>query len=212
MQIDIEHLSTPNKVARKRAIRLIVLHSTRGGRSQSDDKEISATLGWLRAPESQVSSHYVVGVGNTVYELASPDLWTTWHARRHNPYSIGIEIPQPFEGGTIDAGIYDNLVELVGALCEIYQIDPQPEVDNPPISGVVEHAHLDPTNKSDIGYIRSTYGALIPSKCFDLRDFLLSVERWQTQFWTSNAGYQTRRPLRQLALAMGLNPPRGGRC
>ena len=107
---------------------------------------------WLRTPESQVSSHYVVFEDGTVYQLVAEDL-RAWHAGRSfwrgdtdiNSCSIGIEIANPgHDGGYPDfpAAQIDAVIELCCDCAGRRGIAPE---------RVLAHSDVAPSRKADPG-------------------------------------------------------------
>lgn len=77
-------LSSPNYSSRGgSAIREAVIHTTQGG--------YSGAVSWLRNPASQASAHYVVRSSDGQITQLVRESNKAWHARSHNPYSLGIE-------------------------------------------------------------------------------------------------------------------------
>lgn len=109
---------SPNHGARadRRTPDMILLHYTGMGSGE-------AALSWLRTPESQVSSHYVVFEDGVVHQLVA-ETRRAWHAGKSswqgesdiNSCSIGIEIVNPgHDGGYPD--FPDRQVAAVIELC-----------------------------------------------------------------------------------------------
>ena len=77
-------LSSPNYSSRGgSAIREAVIHTTEGN--------YSGAISWLRNPASQASAHYVVRSSDGQITQLVRESQKAWHARNHNPYSLGIE-------------------------------------------------------------------------------------------------------------------------
>lgn len=77
-------LSSPNYSSRGgSAIREAVIHTTEGN--------YSGAISWLRNPASQASAHYVVRSSDGQVTQLVRESNKAWHARDHNPYSLGIE-------------------------------------------------------------------------------------------------------------------------
>jgi N-acetyl-anhydromuramyl-L-alanine amidase AmpD len=69
-------------VSYDRGIRQVVIHTIEGS--------ASGALSWFRNSSSNVSAHYVVSFGGTIYQcVADKDI--AWHAGTANTHSIGIE-------------------------------------------------------------------------------------------------------------------------
>lgn len=109
-------------------------------------------LSWLRTPESQVSSHYVVFEDGAVHQLVAESR-RAWHAGQSswagegdlNSASIGIEIVNPgHDGGLPD--FPDGQIEAVIALCRDcatrWAIAPE---------RVLAHSDVAPLRKADPG-------------------------------------------------------------
>ncbi len=115
-------------------------------------KTARGALDWLRAPESEVSSHYVVFEDGTVYQLVAEDR-RAWHAGRSfwrgdtdiNSASIGVEIVNPGHDGGYPA-FTEAQVEAVIALCGdcVRRWDIAPE-------RVLAHSDVAPARKADPG-------------------------------------------------------------
>ena len=65
------------------AIREAVIHTTEGN--------YAGAISWLRNPASQASAHYVVRSSDGQITQLVRESDKAWHARSHNPYSLGIE-------------------------------------------------------------------------------------------------------------------------
>ena len=77
-------LSSPNYSSRSgSAIREAVIHTTQGS--------YAGAISWLRNPASQASAHYVVRSSDGQITQLVRESDKAWHARSHNPYSLGIE-------------------------------------------------------------------------------------------------------------------------
>ena len=77
-------LSSPNYSSRSgSAIREAVIHTTQGS--------YAGAISWLRNPQSQASAHYVVRSSDGQITQLVRESDKAWHARDHNPYSLGIE-------------------------------------------------------------------------------------------------------------------------
>ena len=77
-------LASPNYSSRGgSAIREAVIHTTEGS--------YAGSISWLRNPASQASAHYVVRSSDGQITQLVRESDKAWHARSHNPYSLGIE-------------------------------------------------------------------------------------------------------------------------
>ncbi len=77
-------LPSPNYSSRSgSAIREAVIHTTQGS--------YAGSISWLRNPASQASAHYVVRSSDGQITQLVRESDKAWHARSHNPYSLGIE-------------------------------------------------------------------------------------------------------------------------
>ncbi len=77
-------LASPNYSSRAgSAIREAVIHTTEGN--------YAGAISWLRNPASQASAHYVVRSSDGQITQLVRESDKAWHARSHNPYSLGIE-------------------------------------------------------------------------------------------------------------------------
>lgn len=138
---------SPNHGARAdgRAPDSIILHYT--GMTTGE-----AALSWLRTPESQVSSHYVVFEDGTIHQLVAESR-RAWHAgksfwageRDLNSASIGIEIVNAGHDGGLP-GFPDGQIEAVIALCR----DCATRWPIPP-ARVLAHSDVAPLRKADPG-------------------------------------------------------------
>jgi len=142
------HLSpSPNHGERLRGRKpdILLLHYTGMGSAES-------AFDWLRTPESQVSSHYIVFEDGAVHQLVAESR-RAWHAGRSewkgegdiNSASIGIEIVNPgHPGGCPD--FPDVQIEAVTELCldcaTRWSIAPE---------RVLAHSDVAPARKRDPG-------------------------------------------------------------
>ncbi|MSU89799.1 N-acetylmuramoyl-L-alanine amidase [Rhodobacteraceae bacterium 2CG4] len=134
---------SPNHGARRDGLRpsLVVLHYTAMATAE-------AALARLRAPEHEVSAHYLIGADGRVWRLVDEDR-RAWHAGAGawggagdvNSRSIGIELDNrgdhPFAAPQIAA-----LESLLAGVLARHGIGP---------AGVIGHADLAPERKSDPG-------------------------------------------------------------
>lgn len=107
--------TTPNKDPRPAKPKEIVLHHW-----GAEGQKIKNVVNWLCNRNSGVSAHYVVK-GGTVYQLADPAKWVTWHAGNwaHNLKSIGIEArPEKSKSDQ------ETVAELVADLWEKFGVLP----------------------------------------------------------------------------------------
>lgn len=138
---------SPNFGARRggREPDMLLLHYTGMSSGQG-------ALDWLRSPQSEVSSHYVVLEDGTIHQLVCEDL-RAWHAGRSfwrgetdiNSCSIGIEIANPgHDGGYPD--FPDAQTDAVVDLCRdcIARRGIAPE-------RVLAHSDVAPSRKCDPG-------------------------------------------------------------
>lgn len=111
-----------------------------------------AALAWLRAPESQVSSHYVVFEDGAVHQLVSESR-RAWHAGKScwhgetdiNSSSIGIEIVNPghdFGYPDFPERQIEAVIELCRDCAERWAIAPEQ---------VLAHSDVAPGRKADPG-------------------------------------------------------------
>lgn len=150
-----------NYSMRRTAIDLIVIHSTRSGRTNGPNgipwttiNEAQTTVQWFINPRSQVSAHLVVdGNGNWYYCV--PWEYAAWHAGYLNNRSIGIELCQ----ATPDIPYTDiqiaRLVEACRWLCREYGI-PRDHLNTEIYSGLIGHDETDQgqaQGKSDPGIL-----------------------------------------------------------
>jgi hypothetical protein len=93
--------------------KLVVIHSTRSGRSDADwtdDKEMAATLSWFLTSASNASAHWVVSATEKVRVVLDTD--RSWHAKEFSHVAYGIELTQPLRSTPYTEGHYRNLVEV----------------------------------------------------------------------------------------------------
>lgn len=77
-------LASPNYSSRGGSvIREAVIHTTQGS--------YAGAISWLRNPVSQASAHYVIRSSDGQITQLVRESQKAWHARSHNPYSLGIE-------------------------------------------------------------------------------------------------------------------------
>lgn len=111
----------------------IVLHDTGG-------KDEQGACSWLINPDSQVSSHFVIGKSGNVYRLV-PEEYVAWHAGKSilmgeedvNKFSIGIEIVDDSDADPYPDPQIDALLQLCTDLVVRYHI---------PLNRVVGHEHI----------------------------------------------------------------------
>lgn len=65
-------------------IEQIILHC-------SDSQHAVGVLAWFALKKSQVSAHYVLSKKGIVHAVVD-EKYSAWHTKKHNAYSIGIEI------------------------------------------------------------------------------------------------------------------------
>lgn len=106
---------SPNYSSRNgTAISKVVIHTCQGG--------YSGCVSWLRNTAAQASAHYVISKGGEISQLVE-NKNKAWHARCHNPETIGIE----HEGYVSDAQnytdkMYKSSAALVRWICDKYGI------------------------------------------------------------------------------------------
>ncbi len=137
---------SPNFDERTSPVSILVLHYTGMG-------DAAQAIAWLRNPDSQVSSHYVVAEDGQILQLVD-EARRAWHAGKSswrdvtanvNSASVGIEIVnpghefgyRPFPGAQMDA-----LIPLVAGIVSRHGIAP---------ANVVGHSDIAPARKQDPG-------------------------------------------------------------
>lgn len=94
------------------AVREVVIHTCQGG--------YAGCVSWLRQSRAGASAHYVINQSGHVTQLVRESR-KAWHARSHNPYSIGIEhsgfVTKPTN---YTSAMYSASAKLVRHLCKRY--------------------------------------------------------------------------------------------
>jgi N-acetylmuramoyl-L-alanine amidase len=128
---------SPHRQPRKAASRItsVILHDTGG-------KTAESTLSWFEAPQSKVSSHYLVGKDGRVW-LCVPEEQRAWHAgisenelwgeEDLNETSIGIELVDNNDADPYPDPQVVSLIELLADVCWRHKI---------PLHRVVGHQHI----------------------------------------------------------------------
>lgn len=134
---------SPNyrKGPKNRKITCVVLHATATSGLQSPKE-------WLCDPASQVSSHFLIDLDGTIYQLVD-DNDIAWHAGvsewkgqdNVNDFSIGIELVNANDGKMPYPP--EQLSSLVGLVAEIC------EVNNITATDVIGHRDIAPGRKTD---------------------------------------------------------------
>ncbi|MFA7319939.1 MAG: N-acetylmuramoyl-L-alanine amidase [Dokdonella sp.] len=107
-------LASPNYSSRGgSAVREAVIHTTEG--------TYAGAISWLRNPASQASAHYVVRSSDGQITQLVRESDKAWHARSHNPYSLGIE-HEAFVGNSswYTAAMYNASSGIVRMFCARY--------------------------------------------------------------------------------------------
>ena len=104
---------SPNYSARGDSVREVVVHTMQGS--------YAGSIAWFQNPDSQVSAHYLIRSSDGQVTQMVRESQKAWHARSHNPYSIGIE----HEGYVNNASwyttaMYNASAALVRAICPKY--------------------------------------------------------------------------------------------
>lgn len=134
--LSIEKIPSPN-YGGVHVPRRIILHHCAG--------TWAGTVSWIKQERSNVSYHYYISQAGKIVQFVPPDK-IAWHARGHNPGSIGIA----FQGDTV-TGAYRSsrhltgseinaCVKLISALLRTYST----------INEITTHRAVDPTRKNDI--------------------------------------------------------------
>jgi N-acetyl-anhydromuramyl-L-alanine amidase AmpD len=112
---DVTRLS-PNFSASPPTAKLVVIHSTRSGKS-NNPTEFEGTLNWFARNDSQVSSHWVIGRDGSKARVVA-DGQQAWHAGEHN-VGWGIELEQ----GVSDDGFTQKQLAALTEVCAGYVMD-----------------------------------------------------------------------------------------
>ena len=107
-------LASPNYSSRGgSAVREAVIHTTEG--------TYAGAISWLRNPASQASAHYVVRSSDGQITQLVRESDKAWHARSHNPFSLGIE-HEAFVGNSswYTAAMYNASSGIVRMFCARY--------------------------------------------------------------------------------------------
>ena len=136
-------MPSPNYAAgRMFPISMIIIHSTRGG--QVEGVEMQATINWFLNPDSEASSHIVIGKdGRTIRFVNDED--QCWAAGELNAFSLQVELEQPDNETEFTRVQIDNLVTVVQEWMAKYSI---------PITSVLGHDQTSQgiaQGKTDVG-------------------------------------------------------------
>lgn len=144
---------------RRRRVRQLMLHSTRGDEPQhvipgaGAGGHAKATAAFWAGDPTPSGAHLVVDNDGSIACLCDLVYHEAYHATVSNPYSVGIEMAQEPDNGIYEA-VYDAMIKLVPALCDLLEIPffvvadpytghPLPRfLDGAPgFSGVAGHRH-----------------------------------------------------------------------
>lgn len=156
-----------NSNPRTGRLRLIVIHSTRSGRTTQADgspwtpeDELAATIGWFQNAWAQASAHLVVAANGDWWYCVPWDR-AAWHAGFLNQRSIGIELTQPtIENPFTDIQIA-RTAEAVRWLCNQFSIPPR-HTKHDWQSGIIGHEET----SQGRSYGKSDPGPLFPWEAF----------------------------------------------
>lgn len=139
----MKQVETPHQSSRDgKAVKLVVIHGDAG-------KSDAGTVSWIKAPESKVSYHYLVGRDGEVYQFV-PETKKAWHAgvsewpdctvsKSVNAHSIGVSFAN--DGTEAYKPVqYVAGAKLVADICQRHKI---------PAAMIVTHAQVSPGRKSD---------------------------------------------------------------
>jgi len=148
-------LASPNYSSRSGStIREAVIHTTQGS--------YAGAISWLRNPASQASAHYVVRSSDGQITQLVRESNKAWHARSHNPYSLGIE-HEGFANNSswYTTAMYNASAGIVRMFCARYaNITCASAYKGPPSSGhsvlpdsvdIKGHQHLSDNDHNDPG-------------------------------------------------------------
>lgn len=126
---------------------MCVLHATAGTQSQAD--QVAGTISWFQNPDSQVSSHYLIGLKGEVYQCVNETL-NAWHANSpglpdFNSRSIGIELAQQAGKSDYTNPQLGSLINLLSWLVTRYDIVQ---------SKIVTHASLNSGKSDPLGWAK----------------------------------------------------------
>ena len=155
----MKQVETPHQSSRDgKVVKLVVIHGDAG-------KSDAGTVSWIKAKESAVSYHYLVGRDGEVYQFVD-EAQKSWHAgisgwldcthsKSVNAASIGVA----FANDSIESYKpvqYTAGAKLVADICQRHKI---------PAAMIVTHAQVSPGRKSD------------PWKTFDWAYFIDRVKQ-----------------------------------
>ena len=136
-------VETPHQSGRDgKAVKVVVIHGDAG-------KSDAGTVSWIKAPESKVSYHYLVGRDGEVYQFVD-EAKKAWHAgisdwpdctvsKSVNAYSIGVSFAN--DGTEAYKPVqYVAGAKLVSEILKRYGLDHK---------AIVGHADVSPGRKSD---------------------------------------------------------------
>ncbi len=162
---------SPNYSSRNgTAVREVVIHTCQGG--------YSGCVSWLRNTAANASAHYVVRSSDGQISQLVREANKAWHARSHNPYSIGIEHegfvnnPSWYTNAMYNAsaGIVRNAcARYAGVTCSTAYKGASTSYGGPKIGDQVDikgHQHLTDNTHTDPGIHwnwSKYYGLLNPS-------------------------------------------------
>ena len=82
---------------------------------------------YFNNPDSEVSSHFVIGLDGEVIQCVPLDEKSSATSER-NRDTISIEVCHPDETGAFSPAAYQQVVELTAWLCRTFRLDPETEV------------------------------------------------------------------------------------
>lgn len=128
----------------------IVLHATFGNVQPpiTRAQELRSTYNYFNNPESQLSSHAIVGVGQVVRPVRKE--YIAWHGREYNQHHLGLEFVKRFVGDPIPDSDLVLGAMVCAEWCKEYAI---PIVWNT-VEGLTEHRLIPPgirEGKQDVG-------------------------------------------------------------
>ncbi len=150
---DVQWVFSPNANDRKSVVPVdaVVIHTT--------EVNFEGTLGIFQSPASQVSAHFVIAPDGRIIQMVDTSR-RAWHATYYNTRSVGIEMvgyanyPDTWNNNNLSA-LMDLLAWIVTAY-DIPLVHPGGNAFDFPndtynLTGLVEHAQVQPWNKSDPG-------------------------------------------------------------
>lgn len=177
------YLPSPNKNPRGGyKIDTIVLHGTGG--------PLWPSINWLRNPDSNVSSHYVIAKDGIVYQLVEED-YMAWHAGNSqmpdgrtgvNWFSIGIELVNDNSGNDpYPESQIDSLVKLIENINNRLDIKRENIVTHAeiavPIGRKVDPVGLDKNRILDRIYRKDYFAELAVSVRWNVEEAVREIER-----------------------------------